>query len=322
MTFAKRALVLGATGGIGGETAAALLRQGWQVVAMTRDPDARRAPEGGDPLAAATWIGGDALNAADVRRAAEGVSVIVHAVNPPGDRDWGRRVLSMIDNAIAAAQAQGARIVLPGNIANYGPDAFPVLRENSPQHPHTQKGRIRVELERRLDLASHRAPALIVRFGDFFGPAPGASWFSQVMVTPGARLRAIVNPGEIRVGHSWAYLPDAAETFARLLDRERELEPFARFHFAGHWDPNGVWMIRAIAEMLGRPEMKVNALPWRRIGLAGLFSRRARDLHEMRYLWRTPARLDNSRLTAFLGKEPHTDLSRAVGETLKALNIS
>lgn len=36
----KRALVIGATGGIGGEAAAALLRRGWQVIGLNRDPDA------------------------------------------------------------------------------------------------------------------------------------------------------------------------------------------------------------------------------------------------------------------------------------------
>ena len=143
-------------------------------------------------LAGVTWMTGDATNAADVRRAAEGVQVIVHAVNPPGYRNWGKLVLPMIDNSIAAAQATGARIVLPGTIYNYGFDALPNLREDSPQHPVTEKGRIRVELERRLEAASRaRAAALIVRFGDFFGPMPGSNWFSQGLVTPGERLKAI-----------------------------------------------------------------------------------------------------------------------------------
>ncbi|PPQ38552.1 Nucleoside-diphosphate-sugar epimerase [Rhodoblastus acidophilus] len=322
MSTDKTALVLGATGGIGGETAAALLRHGWSVTALARNPGARE-PVGPDPLAAARWIAGDALNPRDVSRAAEGASVIVHAVNPPGYRDWGKLVLPMIDATIAAAETFGARIVLPGNIYNYGPDAFPLLKEDSPQHPRTAKGRIRVELERRLEEASRRrAPALIVRFGDFFGPAPGANWFSQSMATPGTRLRSITYPGAPRTGHSWAYLPDAGETFARLLDRADRLEPFARFHFEGHWDPDGKWMVRAIAEMLGRPEMKVNPLPWRRIGFAGLFQQTAREIYRMRYLWRAPVRLDNSKLVAFLGREPHTSFSQAVGETLKALKIT
>lgn len=321
MAQANKALVLGATGGIGGETASALLRHGWEVVALARG--ACDEVLGPDPLAAATWIRGDAMNARDVRRAAEGVSVIVHAVNPPRFRDWGKLVLPMLDNTIAAAQDVGARIVLPGNVLNYGPDAFPVLREDSPQHPRTAKGRIRVEMERRIEEATKsRASALIVRFGDFFGPSPGNNWFSQCLVTPGTRLRSITYPGAPRVGHSWAYLPDASETFVRLLDRDHELPPFARFHFAGHWDPSGLWMVRAIAEMLGRPEMTVNTLPWRLIGVAGLFRQTPREIFKLRYLWRTPVRLDNSKLVAFLGREPHTSFSQAVGETLKALNIS
>jgi hypothetical protein len=88
------------------------------------------------------WLCGDAMNRDDVLRAARGCGVIVHAVNPPGYRNWGSLVLPMIDNTIAAAIAAGATIVLPGTVYNYGPDAFPLLREDSPQHPRTRKGTI------------------------------------------------------------------------------------------------------------------------------------------------------------------------------------
>ncbi len=59
MSDRKTALVPGATGGIGGETAA-LLRHGWQVVAMLRSNTGLAA------LANATRVGGDASIAADV----------------------------------------------------------------------------------------------------------------------------------------------------------------------------------------------------------------------------------------------------------------
>jgi nucleoside-diphosphate-sugar epimerase len=39
----------------------------------------------------------------------------------------------------------------------------------------------------------------------------------------------------------------------------------------------------------------------------------------MRYLWREPLRLDNARLVAALGKEPHTPLDEAVRRTLVGL---
>lgn len=322
MSDTKTALVLGATGGIGGATAAALMRHGWNVVAMARDSAPRKFDKAG-PLARAAWVVGNAMNANDVRRAAEGVQAIVHAVNPPGYRDWGKQVLPMIDNSIAAAQAVGARVVLPGTIYNFGPDAFPDLKEDSPQHPVTEKGRIRVALERRLEAASHNgAPALILRFGDFFGPLPGNNWFSQGLVTPGKRLRAITYPGKKDVGHAWAYLPDAGETIARVLDRADQLEPFARFHFEGVWDADGTAMTRAIAEAICRPGTKVKALPWQLIRLVGLLRETPRELFKMRYLWETPVRLDNRKLVAFLGEEPSTPLLEAVHITLAALQVS
>jgi hypothetical protein len=72
------------------------------------------------------------------------LSVIVHAVNPPGYRNWGKLVLSMLDNTIAVAQANGARIVLPGTVYNFGPDVLPGLHEDSPQTPVTAKGKFAV----------------------------------------------------------------------------------------------------------------------------------------------------------------------------------
>ena len=322
MSMTKTALVLGVTGGIGGETAAALMRHGWEVVAMVRDPEKAVRSRAAARLKGLRFVAGDAMNAADPRRAAEGVSAIVHAVNPPGYRRWGDLVLPMIDNSIAAARAAGARLVLPGTIYNYGPDAFPLLSEASPQHPVTRKGHIRVELERRIEAASREAPALIVRFGDFFGPEPGNSWFSQGLVTPGQRLAAITYPGRAGTGHAWSYLPDAGETIAALLDQGDRLEPFARFHAAGLFDADGTAMIAAIRAALGRPDLPVRGLPWPLLGLAGLVSETPRELYRTRALWRTPIRLDNRKLMAFLGAEPQTPLREAVATTLLALGVT
>lgn len=130
----SKVLVLGATGGIGGEVARQLHAAGWEVCALTRDVGkARRAN------ADFSWIEGDALNRDGTRRG-RGCAVIVHAVNPPGYRNWAELVMPMIDNSIAAAIAEGATIVLPGTVYNFGPDVFPVLYEDSPQHPQTRKG--------------------------------------------------------------------------------------------------------------------------------------------------------------------------------------
>ena len=311
------ALILGATGGIGNEVATALHRHGWQINALHRDPT-RAASHGKTPWI--HWVRGDAMNAAAVTRAAEGASVIVHAVNPPGYCNWGQLVIPMIDSSIGAARTHGARVLLPGTIYNFGPDAFPTLRENSPQNPLTRKGKIRVELEKRLQAcADSGVRSLIVRAGDFFGPNPGNNWFSQGLVRPGQPVTSITCPGRPTTGHAWAYLPDLAETMAQLLDRESTLGAFERFHFQGHWDPDGTHMTNAIKRVSGSSNIKVSRFPWALVSLFSPFKTLFREMREMRYLWEQPLRLDNSQLVKELGAEPHTPLDQAVRETLQGL---
>ncbi|GHA11518.1 membrane protein [Devosia pacifica] len=313
-----KALILGATGGVGNAVAQALLQHGWQVAALTRR-DAGETRTLDDRI---EWRSGDAMSASDVTAAAQDAEIIVHAVNPAGYRNWGSLVVPMIENTIAAARKTGARIVLPGTIYNYGFDAFPNLSEDSPQNPVTEKGRIRVALESRLEAASREGvPVLILRCGDFFGPARGSNWFAQALVTPGRRLKAVTYPGPEGIGHSWAYLPDIGETVAQLLDRRDQLETFARFHFGGHWDPDGRALPRAIAGALGRPDLRTKHFPWSLVGAAGLFMETPREIYKMRYLWRHSIRLSNEKLAMFLGKEPHTPLNVAVATTLKALEV-
>lgn len=314
----QTALVLGATGGVGGETAAGLLRHGWQVKALARDR-AKAAANRSVP-AGIEWLQGDALDGDSVMAAARGAALIVHAVNPAGYRNWGRLVLPMIDNSIAAARASGARILLPGTVYNYGPDAFPVLREDSPQHPATRKGAIRVELERRLKEAGREnVRTIVLRAGDFFGPRPGNNWFSQALVKPGRPVRFITYPGAAGIGHAWAYLPDVAETFALLAEQESSLEAFAAYHFEGHWDPDGTAMTGAIAQALDRPGLKVKRLPWGLLRFVAPFNETVRELLEMKPLWSEPVRLENRKLLATIGHEPRTPLVEAVGATLRGI---
>jgi nucleoside-diphosphate-sugar epimerase len=318
MASRNSVVVLGATGGIGGEVARQLRDAGWEVRALRRH--AAQPIEQRDGI---TWIRGDALNAQDVRSAAAGCSVIVHAVNPPGYRNWSTLVLPMLDNSIAAACASGATLVLPGTVYNFGPDALPMLNEASPQNPLTRKGAIRVEMERRLFSASkHGARVLIVRAGDFFGPKAGNSWFAQGLVKQGKPVRAVSYPGRGGVGHQWSYLPDVARTMVELLARRESLESFATFHLAGHWDADGSQMAESIRRVVQRrtgSEPRITGFPWWLLSLASPFVATFREMREMRYLWRRPVQMGNARLTAVLGREPHTPLDEAVETTLVGL---
>ncbi|EJK79417.1 SDR family oxidoreductase [Rhizobium sp. AP16] len=314
MENGKTALVLGATGGIGGAVARGLAARGWRVRALNRNAaEAARRESGFD------WIQGDAMQASDVLKAAHGVDVIVHAVNPPGYRNWGQLVLPMLDSTIAAARAVGARIVLPGTVYNFGPDVLPDVTEDSPQRPRTRKGAIRVEMERRLKVAAENGtPVIIVRAGDFFGEHAGNSWLAQGIVKAGKPVTSVSYPGRAGIGHQWAYLPDVAETMIRLIEKGDALPAFAVYHMRGHWDGDGRQMIGAIERVVGH-RVKVKAFPWWVLPLAAPFVPLMKELREMRYLWSVPLQMRNDRLLAVLGEEPHTPIDAAIKASLMGI---
>jgi nucleoside-diphosphate-sugar epimerase len=314
----RTTLVIGATGGIGSEAAQALIRHGWRVRAVTRRPDA--AARDFARLGPVEWRAGDAMNEADMVAAARGASVILHAANPPQYRDWRGLALPMLASAIAAAQASGARLILPGNIYNYGADAGAVIDERAPQHPATRKGKIRVEMEQMLQRAALTGlRSLVVRAGDFFGPHGPSSWFSGAMVQPGKPVRFVIYPGWRNVGHAFAYLPDLAETIARLAEIDARLAPVETVHVAGHWLERGVELAEAIRRVAGAPRAPILPVPAALLYLAAPFSTMLRETIEMGYLWRTPIRLDNRKLVALIGSEQHTPLDEAVRASLAAL---
>ncbi len=315
---APLALVIGATGGVGGAVADRLLAEGWRIRALHRDPDRARQTAGRPDL---EWIKGDAMIEADVVAAAKGARLVMYGANPPAYRNWTGLQLPMIKAAIAAAKAADARLIFPGTVYNYGPSAFPMLSEASPQTPVTRKGAIRVQMEEALRAAADDGlRVLIVRCGDFFGPkSGGSSWLSQGLVKPGKPLSAVTYPGALDVPHSWAYLPDVAETMVRLALDDAKLGAFEAFHMRGH-ALTGAEMIAAFNRVAGR-KLAVNRLPWFAIRAVAPRNETFREMLEMRYLWDEPVLMDNARLTARLGAEPHTPIDEALRAALIGLGV-
>jgi nucleoside-diphosphate-sugar epimerase len=311
----RTALIIGATGTFGLHAAEALLKHGWRVRALARDPAKAAARLG--PRSPIEWAKGDAMDAPSMLAAAGGAQLIVHAANPPGYRNWKGLVLPMIESTIAAARASGARIVVPGNVYNYAPDAGPMIAEDAPQAPTTRKGAIRVEMERRLRAASAAGvKVLILRAGDFFGPAAPNSALGWLTTRRARRITSVLMPGPAAVGHAFAYMPDLAETLARLVDAEERLAAYDVFHFRGHWLARADELGAAIRRVTGQPRLPIRPFPWPVVWAAAPFVETFRELIEMRYLWRRPVGLDNAKLTAFLGAEPHTPLDAALRVTL------
>ena len=311
----RTALVIGITGSIGREVAEALLRRGWRIRALHRNPGA--AATSNTLPDSIHWVSGDAMQASDVAAAASGAALIVHAANPPNYRNWRGLALPMLENSIAAARINNARILLPATVYNFGDNGPCVLQENSPQVPTTRKGQVRVEMELRLQKASlYGVRSIVVRAGDFFGPKAGNSWLTRGMVRAQGFAPAVYNPGPPEVGHTWAYLPDLAETMARLVETELPMSAYEVFHFRGHWFEHGGQMAEAVCRALGNSKQRIKPFPWWAIKLAAPVVAVCREMLEMRYLWQVPQQLDNSKLQALIGAEPHTALDDALEATL------
>ncbi len=312
-------LILGITGGIGRAFALACQKRGWHIKALHRDPSLVKS--GLNELNNINWVKGDAMNKEALCSAAADVDIIFHGVNPPGYKNWRKLAIPMLENSISAAIANGARLVFPGNIYNFGPDAWPLVDEKSPQNPKTEKGEIRVEMEQLLTKSvKSGGKALILRAGDFFGPNAIGSWYAQGMIKPGKKLKSVLYPGRHDAGHNWAYLPDYAETFCQMIEKSDQLSDFEAFHFGGHYFENGVDIVKETARITGISHRPIRKMPWWVFKLASPFVSLFRELLEMRYLWDETVQLNNSKLVKFLGSEPHTPTKDALKQTLKSFN--
>ncbi|BAM89157.1 conserved hypothetical protein [Bradyrhizobium oligotrophicum S58] len=312
---APTALILGLTGAIGGAIATALTRRGFIIRTLTRRP-----PAGRPPFAfPVDWRDGDARDAASVLAAAEGASLIVHGVNPPGYARWREDALPMLANTIAAARAVGATIVFPGNVYVYSSASPSVVSETTPRQPTTRKGQVRLEMEEMLEQAAreHGVRVIAIRAGDFFGPGVGNSWFAQALAKGGRAAKSVQSLTRPGIGHAWAFVPDLAETFARLVDISADLPACTMLNFAGHYDATGHDMTDAVRRVMGRPDLPVKPFPWIILWLAAPFVGFMREAIEMRWLWKQSLALDKGRLVGLLGEEPHTPLEDAVRAALE-----
>lgn len=315
-------LILGARGRFGLCAAKAFADAGWRVLAHTR-PGAS-VPREVDGDARIEWRAVDLEDTVAIAHWAQGATVLVHALNPAyTHKAWREEVPRMADASIRVARALGARVMVPGNVYNFGTDMPPVLDEQTPQRARTIKGGIRIAMEQRFQDAG--VPTVVIRAGDFFGGGQG-TWFDQVIVKDLQKGR-FTYPGGADVVTAWAYLPDLARAFVRVAEHSANLARFDVLHFAGHALSGAQWLdvLTPVAQAQGwvaeGEALRRGSLPWGLMRpLAWLVPTWA-ALLEMRYLWSTPHALANQKLRNLIGDEPHTALPMAAQQALAELGM-
>lgn len=319
---ASTVLILGARGRLGLAAAQAFAQAGWQVLAQVR-PGAT-----GPAVPGVQWLAIAAEDTPALAAHAQGAQVVVHAMNPAyTHKAWRTQAPGLMDAAIEATRALGATLMLPGSVYNYGSAMPPLLREDTPQTALDFKGRMRIQLEQRLQAATRDGTlrAIVLRAGDFFGSGLG-SWLDLAIAKDLAKGR-ITCPGPLDIQRPWAYLPDLARTLVLVAQARHRLAAFDTLHFAGQQVTAQQWVqvLSAVAAEQGwaphSGAVRVGQLPWPLLRLAGLVLPTYAALADVRYLWSTPHRLDNTRLVALIGAEPHTPFEPAVRRALHDLGL-
>jgi nucleoside-diphosphate-sugar epimerase len=296
--------VLGINGHIGHHAARAFQHAGWDVTAFGRTNR--------KPIAGMTFVAGDAADLGALKAVISDADIVVNALNLPYDK-WDKgRAEAQLATVIEAMAHGGQTMMYPGNVYNYAATDRR-MAPSTPQRPQTPRGEIRVRQEQMLADAAKagKFKVIIIRAGDFYGPDNSGDWFDLAMMLDVGKGK-VHHMADLNISHTWAYLPDLGEAFAKVADVRDSLGAFETFHFAGNYVTHGQ-LIAAIQQAAPMP-LKVSPVPWLIMQAMGLAMPVIREVLKMRYLWNNPMELVDPRLDAILGKDFGTPFEEAVAK--------
>lgn len=271
-------LILGGSGKVGSHAADAFWNAGWKVRYYDR-------------------------KTGDMVTAAKGVDVIINGLNPPNYHDWAHAIPAITDQVIAAAQASGATVIIPGNVYVFGNQSG-VLDENTPHKAHTRKGKIRIAMEE-----SYRASGvqtIILRAGNFIDPNGNGDIMSMMNMRNISADRLTSAGNDPNTMQAYAYMPDWGRAALALAEKRAELSQFEDIPFPGHAFTTAD-LQRCVEHHLRRP-VRVTRFPWWIMTLLSPFWELARELREMRYLFAMSHTIGSEKFNRVLPDFQPTDL--------------
>jgi nucleoside-diphosphate-sugar epimerase len=303
-------VVLAAGGSLGSAVARRAALAGHRVRAVVRNPQARL----GLPPTIEVRAG-DILDAASTARACEGADVIVHAANVPYP-EWPRLVPTMAENALKAAEATGAVLAFPGNVYVYGRPRSRPVTEDHPMEPHTAKGRIRLDMERKY-LEAHgdgRVRIVLPRYPDFYGPNVVNDLLRPIF--EGANQgTGCIWPIDADLPHEFILIDDAAAAMLALI--ETPAAHGRAVHVPGPGAITPREFVR-LAYEAGGHDPKVRIVSRTATRMYGRFNPGIRSAVEMLYLFDEPVILDGSLYRSLIGSpHPATPYPEGVARTVE-----
>jgi nucleoside-diphosphate-sugar epimerase len=301
--------VLFGGGQVGQPLARILLGRGKRVRIVKRS--AAGVPEG------AELVQGDAKNLKFCVDAAREAATVYHLMNPPYyARIWAELLPGYMENLIAAAGKNGARLVVLDNVYMLGRPQGKPLDEDTPPRQCSRKGEVRARVAERM-WEAHRRGDVRVTTGcasDFYGPGGTLTHVGDQFWRPviaGKRGRVLVDPDAI---HTYHYIPDVAGGLATL-------------GLAGDDAYGRPWMlpcapaeslrtlVARFSKALGR-KIELMAVPRSVVKMLAFMVPFLREIDEMLYQWEEPFVINDRRFRERFNQVPE-DVERAATDTVE-----
>ena len=283
-----RVLILGASGRFGSNCATEFVNRGHVVKACDLSKD-------------------------DLEKSVADAHFVINGWNPPYDK-WKKDIPQFTNQVIDALKRSKAKVIIPGNVYNFGENSQTPWGPSSPHLAKNPMGILRIEMEQAYKDAG--VPTIILRSGDYLDTSASGNWFDTVMAKNIKRGKFIY-PGDPNALHSWAFLPDVARAVADLVECSHQFSAFTDLTFRGY-SVTGNDMAKCLSEVCGT-EIKPAQFPWWQVQLIKPFWPLAPRLLEMRYLWDHPHELDDAALCATLPSFQYTPFRDAIGLAVKPL---
>jgi nucleoside-diphosphate-sugar epimerase len=300
-------VILGAAGATGQAIGKELIQRGLAPRLVGRREAAIRSAY---PNTTAEIVSADLESPDGARRAMAAILTL----GLPYDQ-FGRYPALMRNIVDAATQAGVKRFVLVTNIYPYGRPQTHLVDETHPRHPHTFKGKMRLEQEQILQASG--LEWLILRLPDFFGPEAELSHARLILEAALAGKAAdLFQPAN--TPHQFVYTPDVGPIVADLLELDHGWNEV--YHFAGSGLTTVEDFARQIFRLAGHPAKLRVAQTWM-VWLMGLFWPVMKEFVEMMYLHETPVNLSDSKLEALLGKLHRTSYEDGINKSMQQMRV-
>ena len=304
----KKALVLGASGGMGYSIVKELSSRGISVTAFARTKGKLEKLFGEDPNV--TILAGDIFQIEDLLKAAQDVEVIFQSANIPYS-EWKEKLPLLMGNIVSVAKQQSVKLAIVDNIYAYGRSKREKVREADVKNPHTKKGKIRLQIE--TIIKNSGVPAVIAHFPDFYGPNAKNTILHYTLqnIVKDKKARFV---GDQRIAREFIFTPDGAKALVQLALRE---EAYGQnWNIPGYGVITGEDLVKTIREITHYSK-GVSTITKGMIQFLGLFSANMREVVEMFYLNEEPVVLDGEKYERMIGPVPRTSYTEGLRKTIE-----